>query len=106
MNKPKGFIHREKKRWDGYRWTGENAWIIGRVRVTYAAVGALAVIFAVATTVLQVIVGVVTGWNNLVPLMVFFGFFGLVILAQLIGGLVSFIRWLAGEFSVIGPGGN
>ncbi|URP22322.1 membrane protein [Microbacterium phage Big4] len=104
MNKPQGFIHKEKRYWDGYRWHDAKAWVIGRVRVSYAAVGALVFITTVAFTVAQIIVGTTSGWNNLGPLLTYFGIVGLFLAAQIIVGIINFFRWLAGEFSIIKPG--
>lgn len=103
--KPKAFIHTEKREVDPGRWDSNTFKVlhIGRVEITYYSLGVLAAVTVVLLIAAQIVLSIVSGGTNFVPFMIIMG----VVAAGFLVGVVNFIIFLvsevAGGIKINGP---
>lgn len=106
MDKPKKFIHVEKT---VYRSAYSDprtvrSYHFGRIEISGMAVGAIVFVSVMTLIALQIILGIVSDWTVIWPIQTVLSIGALWLVYLLVAGFTSFIRWVASEITVHGPG--
>lgn len=103
--KPKAFIHTEKREVDPGRWDSNTFRVlhIGRVEITYYSLGVLTGVLVALLFLSQIVLSIVSGGSNWIPFMILGSVVALWFLICIVSFIIFLVSEVAGGIKINGP---